>query len=63
MTELTLFRLNQVPDRVYESFLDLVGISPYPSSQATGDLTFMFASVPDENRIDTYGHGSSVFGR
>ncbi len=48
MTELTLFRLNQVPDRVYESFLDLVGISPYPSSQATGDLTFMFASVPDE---------------
>ena len=48
MTELTLFRLNQVPDRVYESFLDLVGIAPYPSSQARGDLTFMFASVPEE---------------
>mgnify|MGYP001399846848 CR=1 FL=1 len=48
MTELTLFRLNQVPDRVYESFLDLVGIAPYSSSQARGDLTFMFASVPEE---------------
>lgn len=48
MTELTLYRLNRVPDRVYASFLDLVGITPYPASAAQVDVTFIFSTVPDE---------------
>jgi predicted phage baseplate assembly protein len=48
MTELTLYRLNQIPDRLYESFLDLVGVSPYPGAQATTKLTFSFSNVPEE---------------
>jgi predicted phage baseplate assembly protein len=48
MTELTLYRLNQVPERLYESFLDLVGVSPYPGAQATTSLTFSFSNVPEE---------------
>ena len=45
MSEMLLFRLNQVPDRLYTKFLDLVGIEPYPSSSARTDLTFWLASV------------------
>jgi predicted phage baseplate assembly protein len=48
MTELTLYRLNRVPDRLYASFLDLVGISPYPASAASVDVTFIFSTVPEE---------------
>lgn len=42
MTELTLYRLNRVPDRLYTSFLDLVGISPYPAEAATVPVSFIF---------------------
>jgi predicted phage baseplate assembly protein len=48
MSEMLLFRLNQVPDRLYTKFLDLVGIEPYPSSSARTDLTFWLASVQAE---------------
>lgn len=47
MTELVLFRLNQVPDRLYASFLDLVGIDPFPASAARVPVTFWFSSVPE----------------
>jgi len=40
MTEMTLYRLNQVPDRLYAKFLDLVGIELFPPSPASTDLTF-----------------------
>ncbi|MGH9226700.1 MAG: putative baseplate assembly protein [Acidimicrobiales bacterium] len=40
MTEMTLYRLNQVPDRLYAKFLDLVGIELFPPSPACSDLTF-----------------------
>ncbi|MCU1381230.1 MAG: hypothetical protein JWN29_4213 [Acidimicrobiales bacterium] len=45
MSEMLLFRLNQVPDRLYTKFLDLVGIEPYPSSSAKTDLTFWLSSA------------------
>jgi predicted phage baseplate assembly protein len=48
MSEMLLFRLNQVPDRLYTKFLDLVGIEPYPSSAAKTDLTFWLSSVQYE---------------
>ena len=32
MTEMMLFRLNQVPDRLYSHMLNLVGFEPFPPS-------------------------------
>jgi predicted phage baseplate assembly protein len=45
MSEMILFRLNQVPDRLYTKFLDLVGIEPFPPSVARADLTFWLSAV------------------
>src|SRR5688572_7721248 len=50
MTEMTLYRLNQVPDRLYAKFLDLVGIELFPPSPATTDLTF-WLSAPAEQTV------------
>jgi predicted phage baseplate assembly protein len=47
MSEMVLFRLNQVPDRLYTKFLDLVGIQPFPPSVARTDLTFWLSTVRD----------------
>jgi hypothetical protein len=40
MTEMTLFRLNQVPERNYLKFLQLLGIQQKPASCARAQLTF-----------------------
>jgi len=48
MSEMLLFRLNQVPERLYTKFLDLVGIEPFPSSAAMVDLTFWLSTVEPE---------------
>jgi len=48
MSEMVLFRLNQVPDRLYTKFLDLVGIQPFPPSVARADLTFWLSAVRDQ---------------
>ena len=68
MTELTLYRLNRVPDRVYSSFLDLVGMSPFPASAARTDVSFIFSTVPDEpvlipagTEVSTSGEDPVVF--
>jgi predicted phage baseplate assembly protein len=47
MSEMILFRLNQVPERLYTKFLDLVGIEPFPPSVARTDLTFWLSTVLD----------------
>jgi predicted phage baseplate assembly protein len=47
MSEMILFRLNQVPDRLYVRFLELVGIEPFPPSVARADLTFWLSTVLD----------------
>ncbi|MCU4186050.1 putative baseplate assembly protein [Acidiferrimicrobium sp. IK] len=51
MSEMILFRLNQVPDRLYTKFLDLVGIEPFPPSVARVDLTFWLSAVLDTNVV------------
>lgn len=51
MSEMVLFRLNQVPDRLYSRFLDLVGIEPFPPSVASADLTFLLSGIVDETVI------------
>jgi predicted phage baseplate assembly protein len=47
MSEMILFRLNQVPDRLYTKFLELVGIGPFPPSVARVELTFWLSTVLD----------------
>ncbi len=48
MSEMVLFRLNQVPDRLYTKFLDLIGITPFPPSVARADLTFWLSAAQDQ---------------
>ena len=48
MSEMILFRLNQVPDRLFVHFLNLVGIEPFPPSVARADLTFWLSSAIDQ---------------
>ena len=62
MSEMILFRLNQVPDRLYTKFLDLVGIEPFPPSVARTDLTFWLSTpldhavtVPEGTPVATSG--------
>ncbi len=47
MTELTVYRLNQVPEKNYIKFLELLGMQIQPASSARTDLTFwLSASLP-----------------
>jgi predicted phage baseplate assembly protein len=45
MSEMVLFRVNQVPERLYVHFLNMVGIEPFPPSVARVDLTFWLSAV------------------
>ncbi len=40
-----LYRLNQVPDRFYTKFLELMGVAPFPPNTAQADLTFWLSTV------------------
>ncbi|HXW80904.1 MAG TPA: putative baseplate assembly protein, partial [Acidimicrobiales bacterium] len=45
MSEMLLYRLNQVPDRFYTKFLELMGVAPFPPTAAQADLTFWLSTV------------------
>jgi predicted phage baseplate assembly protein len=45
MSEMVLYRVNQVPERLYVHFLNMVGINPFPPSVARVDLTFWLSAV------------------
>lgn len=47
MSEMVLYRLNQVPDRFYTKFLELVGIELFPPSVARAEITFWLSSITD----------------
>jgi predicted phage baseplate assembly protein len=47
MSEAVIYRLNQVPDRLYVKFLELMGIQPFPASAARTDLLFRLAAPAD----------------
>ena len=51
MTEMTLFRLNQVPDVFYTRMLNLLGFEPFPATAARADLTFWLTSVLDDTVV------------
>lgn len=48
MTEMILYRLNQVPDRLYVKFLELVGIELASAAPARTDLLFTLAAPPEQ---------------
>ena len=49
MSEMVLFRVNQVPDRLFVHFLNLVGIEPFPPSVARADITFWLSAAQDDH--------------
>ena len=48
MTELTIYRLNRVPDKLHVTLLELLGIRLDPPSAARTDLRFRLTGAPDE---------------
>src|ERR1700744_4844239 len=48
MSEMVLFRINQVPERLYVHFLNMVGVEPFPPSVARADLTFWLTTVLEQ---------------
>ena len=68
MSEMVLFRVNQVPERMYVHFLNLVGIEPFPPAVAHADLTFWLSApadravhVPAGTEVATVGEEPVVF--
>ncbi len=47
MTDQLLYRLNQVPDRVYLAFLDLIGVQLLPPTAARTQVTFRLSAAQD----------------
>ena len=67
MSEQVIYRLNQVPERMYVEFLNMMGVEPFPASAARVPLTFLLAGVPNDavvvpkgTEVAT-GDGSIVF--
>ena len=58
MSEMVLYRVNQVPDRLYVQFLNLVGIEPFPPSVARADVTFWLSAAQDT--VITVPEGTQV---
>ncbi len=53
MTDLTLYRLNRVPDRLYLKFLELLGVTLFPPKAASVEVDFMLSTVnPDTVTIE-----------
>lgn len=62
MTEMTLFRLNQVPDVFYTRMLNLLGFEQFPAAAAQTDLTFWLSAssatqvqIPAGTEVTTVG--------
>lgn len=62
MTEMTLFRVNQVPEAFYLNFLNLIGFEPFPAGAAQVDLTFWLSGatgqavvIPADTEVATTG--------
>ena len=56
MSEMVLFRVNQVPDRLFVHFLNLVGIEPFPPSVARADITFWLSAAQERTVVGAGRH-------
>lgn len=55
MTEMTLYRLNQVPEKNYVKFLDMLGVALEPPAPARTDLRFYLSRpIGDEDGEEAY---------
>lgn len=66
MTEILIYRINQVPDLNYIKFLQLLGIELQPAQPAVANLTFSlarpdlsYAIVPQGTQVAAAGSGNS----
>ena len=48
MSEQVIYRLNQVPDRLYVDFLNLLGTEPFPAAAARTPITFWLSAAPNQ---------------
>jgi len=48
MTDLMLFRVNQVPEKMFIKFLDMIGMQLDPPRAAVAPVTFYLAAAPSE---------------
>ena len=53
-----LYRLNRIPDKLYLSFLELIGVRPHPPTAATADVTFWLSAPQDDDIV--VGGGAQV---
>ncbi|MCB0208258.1 MAG: putative baseplate assembly protein [Anaerolineae bacterium] len=64
MTEMTVYRLNRVPEKIYIRFLELLGIQLRPATSARAELTFWlstpFPITPDDDTSTTIPKGTEV---
>jgi predicted phage baseplate assembly protein len=49
MVDELLYRLNRVPDRLYITYLDLLGVTLHPATPAVTDLTFWLSAPQDDD--------------
>ena len=66
MTDMLLYRVNQVPERNYVKFLQLLGVERCPAAPARAELTFTLARpdldhviVPSGTRVAVSGGGAA----
>src|SRR6266704_4042902 len=62
MFEMMLYRLNQVPDRNYIKFLELLGIEQAAAQPATAELTFSLTQTNVQTVIVPMGTQASAGG-
>ena len=48
MTEMTTYRLNRVPDKIYVNLLELLGVPMRPATPARTNVRFVLAAPPEE---------------
>jgi len=60
MTDMLLYRVNQVPDKMYTSFLDLIGVRLEPPRAARVPVTFYLSAaqsgdvgIPEDTEVAT----------
>ena len=51
MSEMVLYRLNQVPEKMFLHFLNLMGVQPFPAAAATTRLSFFLSAPIDETVV------------
>lgn len=61
MVDQLLYRLNRVPDRLYVTFLDLIGVRLHPPTSASAEVTFwLSAPRADEVVVPRGAHVSTL---